>query len=149
MSKAPEDNPSPPAIPTSAGAGARSGADRMVRARRALTRGQADQARDLLLPLLRGPRSVAVEARALFAESYLIEGRYGDAVDGYRKVVRDFAGTPQAETALYAIAQLEVEASGREEAVQALRRYLARYPDGRFAREARERLERLASPAGR
>jgi hypothetical protein len=119
--------------------------DRLVQARQALTRGDADQARSLLVPLYHGSRNIAVEARALAAESYLIEGRYGDAIESYGVVVRDFNTTPQAESALYAIAQLQIESSRREEAVRTLRQYLSRYPDGRFANEARERLEKVAS----
>jgi hypothetical protein len=127
-------------------ANAPSTVDRLLRARRALTEGNADQARALLVPLYRGPRNIAVEARAIAAESYLVEGRYGDAIESYGVVVQDFQGTAQAESALYAIAQLQIESSRRDEAVQTLRRYLSRYPNGRFVKEARERLNKLASP---
>lgn len=59
-------------------------------------------------------------------------------------MVRDFDGTAQAESALYAVAQLESEHGRPDEARAALHRYLARYPRGRFAREAGARLARLA-----
>jgi ferric-dicitrate binding protein FerR (iron transport regulator) len=118
--------------------------DRLTRARHALSTGHAQEARRLVEPVFRLGREVAVEARAVYAESFLTEGRYTDAIDGYRIVVRDFDGTPQAESALYAVAQLESEHGRPEQAKAALRGYLARYPHGRFAREAGARLARLA-----
>ena len=82
----------------------------------------------------------------IYAESFLVEGRYTDAVDGYETVVRDFPRTAQAESALYAVAQLESE-HGRPAAARAgLESYLARYPHGRFAREATDRLAGLTAP---
>ena len=120
-------------------------ADPLGDARRALTHGDADAARAILVSLLHGARKTAVEARALMAESYLVEGRYGDAMESYRTVVRDFDGTPQAESALYAIAELEVEHSSMDEAARALRRYLAKHPQGRFTKEAHDRLDRLGT----
>jgi hypothetical protein len=115
-------------------------------ARHALSAGRGEAARALLRPLLGAERAIAVEARALMAESYLVEGRHRDAMAQYRQVVRDFGGTSQAESALYAVGQLEAERGDRAAAVAALERYLARYPGGRFAREARARLARLAPP---
>jgi hypothetical protein len=75
---------------------------RLGRARRALARGNAGEARKAVEPLFHLGRDVASEARALYAESFLIERRYADAIDGYLVVVRDFPSTPQAESALYA-----------------------------------------------
>jgi ferric-dicitrate binding protein FerR (iron transport regulator) len=118
--------------------------ERLARARHALGAGRAQEARRLVEPIFHLGRDVAVEARAVYAESFLIEGRYTDAIDGYRVVVRDFNGTPQAESALYAVAQLESEHGRPEEAKAALHGYLARYPRGRFAHEASARLARLA-----
>ena len=117
---------------------------RLGRARRALARGNAGEARRLVEPLFRSGRDVAAEARAIYAESYLSEGRYADAVAGYRVVVRDFPAAPQAESALFAIAQLESEHGRPTDARATLQRYLARYPHGRFAKEA---ADRLAAPA--
>jgi ferric-dicitrate binding protein FerR (iron transport regulator) len=122
-------------------------AARLAKARRALARGNAGEARRLVEPLFHLGREIAVEARVIDAESFLTEGRYTDAVDGYDTVVRDFPRAPQAESALYAIAQLESE-HGRPAAARAgLERYLTQYPHGRFAREATDRLAGLTVPA--
>jgi ferric-dicitrate binding protein FerR (iron transport regulator) len=121
-------------------------AARLALARRALARGNAGEARRLVEPLFHLGREIAVEARVIYAESFLTEGRYTDAVDGYETVVRDFPRAPQAESALYAMAQLESE-HGRPAAARAgLERYLSEYPHGRFAREATDRLAGLTAP---
>lgn len=122
-------------------------AARLAQARRALARGNAVDARRLVEPIFHLGREVAVEARVIYAESFLTEGRYTDAVDGYETVVRDFPRTAEAESALYAVAQLESEHGRAAEAREGLERYLARYPHGRFAREANDRLAGLTAPA--
>jgi ferric-dicitrate binding protein FerR (iron transport regulator) len=141
--EAPGLQPAAPALPE-VRAQAPTPAERLTRARHALGAGRAPEARRVVEPIFHLGRDVAVEARAVYAESFLIEGRYTDAIDGYRVVVRDFNGTPQAESALYAVAQLESEHGRPEEARAALHGYLARYPRGRFAHEASARLARLA-----
>ena len=98
-------------------------------------------------PLFRLGREVAVEARVIVAESFLVEGRYADAIDGYELVVRDFPTAEQAESAAFAIAQLESEHGRAADARAALRAYMSRYPHGRFQPEAAARLRRLASRA--
>ena len=113
-------------------------------ARRALARGDAPAARRLVAPLFHLGRDVAAEARVIFAESFLVEGRYADAIDGYRLVVRDFPATHQGESAAFAIAELESEHGRSAEARAALQGYLARYPRGRFVREAALRLDQLS-----
>ena len=131
-----------------AASGDESAAGRLSRARRALAQGRAAEARRTVEPVFRLGRDLAAEARAIFAESFLIEGRYADAIDGYEIVIRDFRSTPQGESALYAVAQLKSEHGRPDEARAALARYLDRYPRGRFAKEAAERLARL-SPSPR
>jgi len=121
-------------------------AARLAEARRELGAGRAAAARRLFESLTRAPAAIAVEARLGIAESFLVEGRYEEAIGAYRAVMRAHGTTPQAEAALYAIAQLESESGSPADAGAALERYLARYPRGRFAREARERLSRIASP---
>ena len=120
---------------------------RLDRARQALGRGDAAGARDAIEPLMQLDRPVAAEARMLDAESFLIEGRYADAMNAYRLVTVDFPGAAQAESALFAVAELESEHGRAAGAVETFRRYLERYPDGLFAREAGERIARLA-PSG-
>jgi TolA-binding protein len=118
---------------------------RLDQARHALATGDAGLARRLVSPLFRQSHDTAVEARVLFAESFLVEGRYADAIDAYRLVARDFPRADQAETSLFTIAQLECEHGPGTDARGALRAYLTRYPRGRYAREAAERLSRLPS----
>jgi outer membrane protein assembly factor BamD (BamD/ComL family) len=60
-------------------------------------------------------------------------------------VVRDFPATHQSESAAFAIAELESEHGRSAEARAALQGYLARYPRGRFVREAALRLDQLSS----
>lgn len=120
-------------------------AARLDQARHALATGDAGLARRLVSPLFRQSHNTAVEARVLFAESFLVEGRYADAIDAYRLVARDFPRTDQAETSLFTIAQLQSEHGPGGDARGALRAYLTRYPHGRYAREAGDRLSRLSS----
>jgi hypothetical protein len=120
-------------------------AARLDQARHALATGDPGLARRLVSPLFRQSHNTAVEARVLFAESFLVEGRYADAIDAYRLVARDFPRSDQAETSLFTIAQLQCEHGPGPEARGALRTYLTRYPHGRYAREAGERLSRLSS----
>jgi len=145
--EAPEPPTTPPAIVAAPAPGSSPSDDgsviRLGRARRALARGNAGEARRIVKPLFGLGRDVAAEARAIYAESYLSEGRYADAVAGYRIVFRDFPHTPQAESALYAVGQLESEHGRPGDAGATLQLYLARYPHGRFAKEAADRLARL------
>ena len=122
-----------------------SAAARLDQARHALAIGDAGMARRLVSPLFRQSHDTAVEARVLFAESFLVEGRYADAIDAYRLVARDFPRTDQGETSLFTIAQLQCEHGPGPEARGALRAYLTRYPHGRYAREASDRMSRLSS----
>ena len=150
----PSEGPPPPREPPPATVAAAVTPDdiagaRLARARRALARGNAGEARRTVEPLFRLGRGTASEARALYAESFLIEGRYEDAIAGYQVVTRDFPGTPQAESALYAVAQLESEHGRPADARATLQRYLGRYPHGRFAQEATDRLARLSPPQPR
>ncbi len=111
--------------------------ERLAQARSALSRGAAEDARGILDKLDGAAPPMSIEAQLLRAESYLIERRYRDAVDQYKLVVRRFPSSPQAESALYALAQLELE---RDRSSEGFRRYLERYPSGRFAIEARARI---------
>ena len=142
--------PAPGASPSTPVSGRRihaavapSASARLANARRFLVRGNAPAARRVVAPMFQLNRDSAVEARALFAESFLIEGRYADAIDAYRIVARDFPGTSQADSAEFAIAQLDSEHGRPADARRELRAYLNRHPRGRFAREAADRLAEL------
>jgi len=141
-----EHTPDPGAVAPAAAGGAANGAfDELRAARRALARGDAQATRDKVEPLFRLGREVAVEARVVFAESFLLEGRYADAIDAYRLVARDFPTTNQAEISQFAIAQLEADHGQATQARAALQAYLGRYPRGRFVKDAAERLAQLGS----
>lgn len=131
----PRARPQPPAATTP------DDRERLAQARSALSRGAAEDARGILDKLEGAPPPMSIEAQLLRAESYLIERRYRDAVDQYKLVVRRFPSSPQAESALYALAQLELE---RDRSSEGFRRYLERYPSGRFAIEARARIPSTA-----
>jgi tetratricopeptide (TPR) repeat protein len=107
-------------------------------ARAALARGDGSAAR----AILRRAQSPSVRAQAeLFrAESWLVDGNADRAIAAYDDVARAFPSSSAGESAAFAAAELLVERGRKDDADRALRRYLAQYPDGRFAREARERL---------
>ncbi len=83
------------------------------------------------------------EALSLRAECALVEGDAGAAIEAYLRVARAFGSLPAGENALFAAARLQADRGQREAAVQALERYLQRYPHGRFRHEAGARLQTL------
>jgi hypothetical protein len=85
-----------------------------------------------------------VELLLLRAEADLAERHYASAKTRYLAIVSEYAGSPQAELSLFAAAQL----SSGQDGVDLLQRYLARYPDGRFTKEAHRLLETLDRPHG-
>lgn len=114
--------------------------------RAALARGDGAEARRYLQRALRGatsPRERA-EAELFLAESWLIESDADRAVDAYRHVAAAFPSLPEGEAAAFAAAQVLSEHGRDAEAARALEAYLASWPDGRFAREAKERLGSIA-----
>ena len=82
-------------------------------------------------------------AGLLAAASFLVEGRYEDALADYRRTAESFDRYPESETAAFAIAQLLCERATTDEARRALQAYLMRYPQGRFVQDARRKLASL------
>ena len=119
------------------------------RARARLADGDAAGARELIRHALTGHPTTAERAQAqiFVAESYLVESDGERALAAYVVVARDFPRAPEGEAAAFAAAQLWSERGQHAEAETALRGYLDRYPDGQFAREARDRLAELRASA--
>ena len=82
-------------------------------------------------------------AGLLTAASFLVEGRYEDALADYRRTAESFDRYPESETAAFAIAQLLCERATTDEARTSLEAYLVRYPEGRFVQDARRKLASL------
>lgn len=119
-------------------------------ARTALSRGDAAFARERLAAALasRPDRRQRAVADLLAANALLVEGRPDRAVEAWRDVAARHADQPEAETALFAAAQLLSERGPPAAARAALEDYLRRHPEGHFAGEVREKLGRLP-PANR
>jgi TolA-binding protein len=82
-------------------------------------------------------------ADLLAAASFLVEGRYEEALAAYRRTAESFGRYPESETAAFAIAQLLCERASTDEARTALQAYIVRYPEGRFVQDARRKLASL------
>jgi ferric-dicitrate binding protein FerR (iron transport regulator) len=110
-----------------------------------LRRGHVAEARALLLEARRAAsRRNQAELAMVQAEVELAEGQFAAAIQTYLSVYRDFPRAPQAESALFAAAQLAVDHPSRGvQGVALLRRYLETYPQGRFAAESRLLLDAL------
>jgi TolA-binding protein len=89
-------------------------------------------------------RSLRAEAMSLRAECALVEGDLGGALEAYLRVAQEFGELPAGENALFAAARLELERGHGTAAAHVLERYLARYPHGRFVKEAGARLHDLS-----
>jgi hypothetical protein len=137
------------ATPTAARAPVRrfvvSVADLLARARAALSEGDSDRSRTLMARArAAGPRaSERPSLDLLAADVLLVERRPDEAIAAYRAVTRRYERTPEGETAAFAAGQLLSERGAEAAARAAFDDYLARYPRGRFAREADERIRQL------
>jgi hypothetical protein len=79
----------------------------------------------------------------LGADALLVEKHRPEAMDAYRHAADAWADSPEGEMAAFALAELLCESGSPADARAALTRYLARYPSGRFTREAADRLRSL------
>lgn len=86
------------------------------------------------------------EALSLRAECALVAGDPAAAVRGYLEVAERYASLPAGESALFAAARTEADRKATARARLTLERYLTRYPNGRFTKEASARLRELSAP---
>jgi ferric-dicitrate binding protein FerR (iron transport regulator) len=118
---------------------------RLEQARLALAQRNVGRARDLVSSVLsESPRARELaEALSVRAECALVEGDLAAAAAGYRVVAQRFANLPAGENALFASARIDADRLAGPRAEAGLMRYLARYPRGRFVKEATTRLREL------
>jgi TolA-binding protein len=138
-----EPAPAPPRSPASRGARSGSGASSWLAQARARfgARDYAAAGRSIEAALAAAPsRAEAAEARTLLADVALASGDLPRALERYLAVAARFAELPAAESALYAAARIELRRARPAEARALLERYLARYPSGRYADDARRQL---------
>ncbi len=107
----------------------------LVLAQRAIAAALADE----LLP------SQQAEALTLRAECALAAGDSEGGVQAYLRVARSFVTLLAGENALFSAARLDMDRGHTEEGARLLRSYLARYPHGRFVKEAQLRLHTLGA----
>jgi tetratricopeptide (TPR) repeat protein len=122
-----------------------SAAQLLERAHAALVAGSHAQARALADRAIEAGADARERARAdlLRADSLLAERRPEAALAAYRRVAADHPRTAEAEDARFFVGQILFERGRRAEAESALAAYLADYPGGQYAREAREHLAEL------
>ena len=143
-------------VPPARASGARSSvpvrrasvAELLARGRGALAAGDSPRARGFIEnAFAAGPSEAEVAALELLqADALLVARRPDEAIAAYRRVARRRPRAPEGETAAFAVGQLLFERDAQSEAGAALYDYLARYPHGRFVREARERLTQIQGP---
>jgi hypothetical protein len=121
-------------------------AEQLARARRDLANGEVARAEKEASSILVGTRErrQEAEARTLLAECAQARGQLDQAIAAYSVVAERFGDLPAGETALFAAGRTLADAGRHVSATHWLRRYLDRYPSGRFTVEAKERLAGFA-----
>ena len=125
-----------------------SGTRKLAEARAALGHGQTKLAREIAAEVLSGtstPRERAM-AELVNADAELVDRNPDGALSGYRRTARLFAAFPEGEVAAFLSGQLLLERGRKAAAREAFQTYLSRYASGRFARDVREKLDRLGGP---
>lgn len=119
-----------------------SSAELLARARAALAAADVSGARAAIAQAeqLEPSRLDRAEAHTLRAQCALLERDSRAAARIYLEVAERFGDLAAGENAAYAAAQLTARAGDKEAARSLFQRYLAQYPRGRFASEARARL---------
>jgi hypothetical protein len=119
--------------------------DLLSQTRAALADGDSEKARtfieDTRSRSLGDADAAALEL--LEADAWLVGGHPDEAISAYRQLFRRRPSAPEGEMAAFTVGQLLAERAADVEAMSALNDYLAHYPQGRFVREARERLVQL------
>jgi Tetratricopeptide repeat len=135
----------PPAPARAAPAGPVSAAQLLARGRAAMSDGDVTAARAWFARArASGPSDAEAAALDLLeADAWLVGKQTDEAIAAYRRVATRWFGTPEAETAAFAVGQLLAEGDSVLAAQTALTEYLAHYPHGRFVREATEQLAEL------
>lgn len=117
---------------------------------RLIASGETARAREQLRRLIRDPRQQGTRAalRTMVAESYVREERYSQAVATYHLVERNHPHDVLGAHALFMVASLQLDQlSQPRRGLQAISRYLKRYPRGQQRQEAQlfrcRALERL------
>lgn len=120
-------------------------AERLDQARVALASGEVSTARAIVDAVLSGrpDASWRAEALSLRAECSLVDGHLQAAVSGYLLVADRYSKLAAGENALFAAARIEAEHGEPARATAVLERYLTRYPQGRFVKEAERRVRAL------
>ncbi|MBI3184256.1 MAG: FecR domain-containing protein [Myxococcales bacterium] len=120
---------------------------RAVEIRQRLQAGKVEEALRLLLKAA-SLRDVSAAERAelavVEAEALLAQSRYPEAIAAYLRVCRRFAGSPQAEEALFAAASLAVDRpDAGHRAPELLEKYRAEHPSGQYRAQVEQLLRAL------
>jgi hypothetical protein len=121
----------------------------LARARHALAAGDTDRAAALVIQARALPltRDGEAEADTLDAECALVRGDSAEAARRYAAVATRYPDLSAGENALFAAGRIEAEIGNTARALEHDRRYLERYPHGRFKAEAARRIAALTGEA--